>query len=79
VALPHKSRPAATDAMVCRACGNQERASEGYPCIKCGTFICVMCTLRGIALCKNCSASIGAAPDTPASDPSPKPPATQRA
>ena len=25
------------DAMICRACGNEERASEGYPCVKCGT------------------------------------------
>ncbi len=27
------------DAMVCRACGKEERASEGYPCADCGTFI----------------------------------------
>ena len=26
--------------MICRACGNEERASEGYPCVTCGTFIC---------------------------------------
>ena len=24
--------------MVCRSCGNEERASEGYPCDVCGTF-----------------------------------------
>ena len=24
--------------MICRSCRNQERASEGYPCAKCGTF-----------------------------------------
>src|SRR6266851_10482266 len=23
------------DAMICRACGNEERASEGYPCASC--------------------------------------------
>jgi len=26
------------DAMVCRSCGNEERASEGYPCADCGYF-----------------------------------------
>ena len=42
------------DAMTCRACGNEERASEGYPCIKCGTFICVICNIRGVQKCKAC-------------------------
>lgn len=42
------------DAMICRSCGNEERASEGYPCQGCGTFICVICTNRGIDLCKAC-------------------------
>jgi hypothetical protein len=42
------------DAMICRACGNEERASEGYPCDGCGTFICVMCSFKGIAQCKKC-------------------------
>jgi len=42
------------DAMICRACGNEERASEGYPCDGCGTFICIICNNRGIVLCKNC-------------------------
>ena len=42
------------DAMICRACGNEERASEGYPCTNCGTFICVMCNLRGVTLCRDC-------------------------
>jgi hypothetical protein len=42
------------DAMVCRACGREERASEGYPCQGCGTFICVVCTNRGVVLCKEC-------------------------
>ena len=32
------------DAMGCRACGREERASEGYPCANCGTFICLICT-----------------------------------
>ena len=42
------------DAMVCRWCGNEERASEGYPCVECGTFICVMCSFRGVVKCKTC-------------------------
>ena len=36
------------DAMGCRACGREERASEGYPCANCGTFICLICTFRGV-------------------------------
>ena len=44
------------DAMVCRACGREERASEGYPCQGCGTFICNMCELKGIVLCRDCAA-----------------------
>jgi len=44
------------DAMICRACGNEERASEGYPCVDCGTFICVICDLRGIERCRACEA-----------------------
>jgi hypothetical protein len=43
------------DAMICRSCGNEERASEGYPCNECGTFICLICSNRGIELCKACS------------------------
>lgn len=42
------------DVMVCRACGNQERASEGYPCEGCGTFICLICSMRGVMQCKAC-------------------------
>jgi hypothetical protein len=42
------------DAMQCRACGNEERASEGYPCQRCGTFICLICTFRGVTLCARC-------------------------
>jgi len=44
------------DAMICRACGKEERASEGYPCEHCGTFICQICSLRGVTLCANCAA-----------------------
>jgi hypothetical protein len=51
------------DAMMCRACGNEERASEGYPCAECGTFICVMCSFRGIVKCRKCSQAKD--PDTP--------------
>ena len=43
------------DAMICRACGNEERASEGYPCVKCGTFICVICNMRGVDKCRVCA------------------------
>jgi hypothetical protein len=42
------------DAMCCRACGREERASEGYPCQICGTFICIMCSFRGVVRCKEC-------------------------
>ncbi|MDB4917082.1 MAG: hypothetical protein JWM95_4726 [Gemmatimonadetes bacterium] len=45
------------DAMVCRACGNEERASEGYPCSICGTFLCVICNLRGVITCAKCAKS----------------------
>ena len=54
-----------TDAMVCRACGGTERASEGYPCRGCGTFICVLCNLRGVVFCKECTAK-GLATEPPA-------------
>lgn len=40
--------------MICRSCGNEERASEGYPCQNCGTFICIMCTFRGKIYCSKC-------------------------
>ena len=43
------------DAMRCRACGNEERASEGYPCVKCGTFVCVVCNMRGVVECRACA------------------------
>ncbi|MDX2194771.1 MAG: hypothetical protein NW201_15625 [Gemmatimonadales bacterium] len=45
------------DAMTCRACGREERASEGYPCEGCGTFICLPCTLRGVVRCAACAAA----------------------
>lgn len=44
------------DAMECRACGREERASEGYPCAGCGTFICLICFFRGIERCVSCQA-----------------------
>jgi hypothetical protein len=53
------------DAMICRSCGNEERASEGYPCQSCGTFICVLCNLRGITLCRTCQAQRDAGVPTP--------------
>jgi hypothetical protein len=45
------------DVMVCRSCGKEERASEGYPCENCGTFICQICVLKGITLCASCQAA----------------------
>jgi hypothetical protein len=42
--------------MICRSCGNEERASEGYPCANCGTFICLICTFRGVVRCRACEA-----------------------
>ena len=56
------------DAMICHACGNEERASEGYPCRNCGRFICVMCDIRGVTLCRDCQAkqpNIAPAPVAP--------------
>ncbi len=43
------------DAMTCRACGREERASEGYPCVNCGTFICLICNFRGVTQCRECA------------------------
>jgi hypothetical protein len=42
--------------MLCRACGKEERASEGYPCESCGTFVCQICALKGVTLCASCQA-----------------------
>ncbi len=54
------------DLMVCRACGREERASEGYPCDVCGTFICQICSMRGVTRCKGCAALKGeSAPPPP--------------
>ena len=50
------------DAMVCRACGKEERASEGYPCSACGRFVCNMCNMRGVSMCAHCAKRTGAAP-----------------
>ena len=47
------------DAMVCRACGNEERASEGYPCQDCGTFICQLCDMKGVVRCRDCAKKKG--------------------
>ncbi len=54
------------DGMICRACGQEERASEGYPCADCGTFLCIMCSFKGVVRCKECEAKrAAAAPPTP--------------
>jgi hypothetical protein len=58
------------DAMICRACGNEERASEGYPCTGCGTFICVICSMKGVTRCRACAARDEAARG-PAAPPAP--------
>lgn len=50
------------DAMQCRSCGREERASEGYPCAGCGTFICLICNLRGVTRCAACEAAAAGAP-----------------
>ena len=47
------------DRMVCRACGNEERASEGYPCADCGTFLCLLCSFRGVTLGAVCQMKKG--------------------
>ncbi len=56
------------DAMICRACGNEERASEGYPCAGCGTFICQVCEMRGVQYCKRCVEQGRAGAGTPRPD-----------
>ncbi len=53
------------DKMVCRACGKDERASEGYPCKSCGTFICVICNMRGVTMCKACQEKGSVTPSSP--------------
>ena len=49
------------DAMACRWCGKEERASEGYPCLGCGTFLCLICSFRGHQYCVKCEQA-GVAP-----------------
>ncbi len=46
------------DAMTCRACSHEERASEGYPCDGCGTFLCMVCMLRGVTQCRRCQEAV---------------------
>lgn len=53
------------DTMLCRSCGKEERASEGYPCENCGTFVCQICTMRGVTLCASCQAAEDAKADDP--------------
>lgn len=62
------------DLMVCRACGREERASEGYPCDNCGTFVCQICNMRGITRCKSCATLKGEASAAPPSAPPSNPP-----
>jgi hypothetical protein len=49
------------DMMICRSCSNEERASEGYPCLNCGTFICVVCNMRGVTWCRECQNKLDSA------------------
>ena len=53
------------DQMECRSCGREERASEGYPCATCGTFICIACEFRGVFQCRSCTAKSTAVPTPP--------------
>ena len=53
------------DAMTCRSCGREERASEGYPCDGCGRFVCNICTMRGITTCADCRAGASKTPAPP--------------
>ncbi len=54
--------PAVTDRIICTACGEEARASEGYPCRECGAFVCLRCSLRGVVRCRTCEP---VAPDHP--------------
>ncbi|MDQ6886461.1 MAG: hypothetical protein M3068_04115 [Gemmatimonadota bacterium] len=54
------------DGMICRSCGREERASEGYPCQGCGTFLCLICSFRGVTHCSSCAAQ--QQPEPPAAD-----------
>ena len=44
----------------CRYCGNEDRASEGYPCQGCGAFLCIICSIRAITMCRECEKKGGA-------------------
>jgi len=46
------------EAMLCRRCGKEDRASEGYPCLGCGTFLCLICTFRGYVYCVGCEETV---------------------
>lgn len=63
--MAEKQPPKEVDAMICRACGRQERASEGYPCTTCGTFICLICSFRGVVQCAACRDKAAAEPQKP--------------
>ena len=54
------------DEMTCRSCERLERASEGYPCAGCGTFLCLSCELRGVTQCRRCAAPVQPAAALPA-------------
>jgi hypothetical protein len=56
------NKPSEHDGMVCRSCDREERASEGYPCADCGTFICLICMLRGVVRCRACEKRLAAEP-----------------
>ena len=53
--MTERFEPKEKDVMRCRSCGREERASEGYPCADCGTFICLICTVRGVTRCASCT------------------------
>lgn len=57
--MQNPKSPQAREVMTCRSCGEDDRASEGYPCAGCGTFICLICTFRDITLCRDCAAKAG--------------------
>ena len=52
---PASAETAGGDQMECRSCGVEQRASEGYPCAGCGTFICLVCEMRGVVHCRACA------------------------
>ncbi|MFN2316508.1 MAG: hypothetical protein ABR551_09015 [Gemmatimonadales bacterium] len=63
--MPARPGKEGRETMTCRACGEEDRASEGYPCTGCGTFICLICTMRDITLCRDCAARTVKPPRTP--------------